>query len=190
MCNCAGRSCNSQWRRRPSHAGLLPNLSELVSGISDKGSEHRPSFPGLAGSRFRGRSKVYGRGEVVQLVEIPGEIFVLVDGGVRQRHHCGVSPGGIDGAVNWDKKADSASYEWFYIRGCDVEVRLVLSRTDSDTVASSLRHRGDRSDNCSSWQIVRVGIPVTMWKESQVESEDKPEVVKGCGTLKVVKHRR
>jgi len=92
--------------------------------------------------------------------------------------------------VYLDKKANSASHEWFYIRGCDVEIRLVLSHTDSGVVASSLRHRGNRSDNCSSWQIVRVGILETMWKENQVESEDKTEVVKGCGTLKVVKHRR
>jgi len=92
--------------------------------------------------------------------------------------------------VNLDEEADSASHEWFYIRGCDVEICLVLSRTDSGAVASSLRHRGDWSDNCSSWQIVRVGILVTMWKENQVESEDKTEVVKGGGTLKVVKHRR
>jgi len=90
--------------------------------------------------------------------------------------------------VNLDEEADSASHEWFYIRGCDVEICLVLSRTDSGAVASSLRHCGDRSDNCSSWQTVR--ILVTMWKENQVESEDKTEMVKGGGTLKGVKHRR
>jgi len=73
-----------------------------------------------------------------------------------------VSLGGIEGAVNLDNKADSAAHEWFYIRGCDVEICLVLSRTDSGTVASSLCHRGNRSDNCSGWQIVRVGILVTM----------------------------
>ena len=81
--------------------------------------------------------------------------------------------------MNLDKKADSASHEWFYICCCDVEIRMVLSCTDSRAVASSLCHRGDRSDNCSSWQIVRVGILVTMWKENQVESEDKTEVMKG-----------
>jgi hypothetical protein len=59
--------------------------------------------------------------------------------------------------MNLDKKADSASYEWFYIRGCDVEIRLVLPSTDSRAVASSLCHRGDWRDNCNSWQIVKVG---------------------------------
>ena len=42
--------------------------------------------------------------------------------------------------MNLDKKADTVSYEWFYICGCDVEICLVLSRTDSGAVASSLRH--------------------------------------------------
>jgi len=90
--------------------------------------------------------------------------------------------------VNLDKKADLASHEWFYIHGCDVDICLVLSHTDSGADGSSLRHRGDWSDNCISWQIVR--ILVTMGKGNQVESEDKTEVVKGGGTLKFVKHRR
>ena len=90
--------------------------------------------------------------------------------------------------MNLDKKDNSVSHEWFYIRACDVEICLVLSCTDSGVVASSLRHHGDWSDNCSSWQIVR--ILVTMEKENQVESEEKTEVVKAGGTLKVVKHRR
>jgi hypothetical protein len=57
-----------------------------------------------------------------------------------------------------DKKADSASYKWFYIRGCDVEIRLVLSSTDSRAVASSLCHREDWRDDRSGWQIANVGI--------------------------------
>jgi len=80
---------------------------------------------------------------VVQLVEIPGQVLVVVDGGVRQRHHCWVSPGSIEGAMNLVRKADWASYEWFYIRGCDVEIGLVDSRTDSHAVSSSVYHRGD-----------------------------------------------
>jgi len=105
---------------------------------------------------------------VVQLVEIPGQVFVVIDGGIRQRHYCWVSPGSIEGAMNLDKKANLASYEWFYIHGCDVEIDLVHSRTDSHAVSSSVCHRGDWSNNCSSWQIVRIGIPVTMWKNNQV----------------------
>ena len=105
---------------------------------------------------------------MVQLVEIPGQVFVVVDCSVRQRHHCWVSPCRVEGGMNLDKKADSASYEWFYIRGCDVEIGLVHSRTDSRAVSSSMWHRGDSSNNCSSWQIVRVAIPVTMWKNNQV----------------------
>jgi len=105
---------------------------------------------------------------VVQLVEIPGQVFVIVDGGACQRNHYWVSPGSIEGAMNLDKKADSASYEWFYICSCDVEIDLVHSRTDSRAVSSSMCHRGYWSNNCSSCQIVRVGIPVNMWKNNQV----------------------
>jgi hypothetical protein len=60
--------------------------------------------------------------------------------------------------MDLDKKADSALLKWFYIRYCDIEIRLVLSSTDSCAVARSLCHREDWRDDRSGWQIANVGI--------------------------------